>query len=200
MVSGLTDRRQDPGENQEMKGRKERQGGKGVVKKVFICSPFRPTGRSREEKRKDLEKNISLAKGACRYAVGKGFIPYAPHIYFPGFLSDADADERELGILGLLPISGESGTLRARRSVVQYPLKGNVVAKTGTIRNVRNLAGYVKSDKGKFIPFVVYTTGFSPDAEEVNYMNNNKTLWPNFEFEKRVLSYLYEEKEPVIAK
>ena len=63
-----------------------------------------------------------------------------------------------------------------------------------------NVAGYVKSDKGNFIPFVVYTTGFSPDAEEVNYMNNNKTLWPNFEFEKRVLSYLYEEKEPVIAK
>lgn len=115
-------------------------------------------------------------------------------------LKFALSNERELGILGLLPISGESGTLRARRSVVQYPLKGNVVAKTGTIRNVRNLAGYVKSDKGNFIPFVVYTTGFSPDAEEVNYMNNNKTLWPNFEFEKRVLSYLYEEKEPVIAK
>ena len=107
MVSGLTDRRQDPGENQEMKGRKERQGGKGVVKKVFICSPFRPTGRSREEKRKDLEKNISLAKGACRYAVGKGFIPYAPHLYFPGFLSDADADARELGILlGLSWLAG----------------------------------------------------------------------------------------------
>lgn len=115
-------------------------------------------------------------------------------------LKYALAQERHLGLLGLLPISGQSGTMRSRRSVVEYPLSGNVVAKTGTIKNVRNLAGYVKSEKGNFIPFVIYSTGFSPDKDEVVYMNSNKTLWPNFEFEKRVLTYLYEEKDPVIAK
>ena len=107
MVSGLTDRRQVSGEEQETKGKRERPGGKIAVKKVFICSPFRPTGRSREEMRKDLKKNISLAKEACRYAVGKGFVPYAPHLYFPAFLSDADIGERELGILlGLSWLAG----------------------------------------------------------------------------------------------
>lgn len=108
--------------------------------------------------------------------------------------------DRELGMLALLPISTQSGTLRFRRSVVEYPLKNNVVAKTGTIRNVKNLAGYVKSNKGNFIPFVIYTNGLSPDKSEIVYMNKNKTMWPNFEFEKRVLRYLYEEKDPVIEK
>lgn len=115
-------------------------------------------------------------------------------------LKYALAHERELGLLGLLPQSSQSGTLKFRRSVVEYPLKNNVVAKTGTIRNVKNLAGYVKSEKGNFIPFVIYTTGLSPDKDEIVYMNKNKTQWPNFEFEKRVLRYLYEEKDPVITK
>ena len=99
MVSGLTDREQSLTADQEVKGKRGRPVEERVVKKVFICSPFRPVGGSREEKQKDMEKNISLAKEACRYAVGKGCIPYAPHLYFPGFLSEADPDERELGIL-----------------------------------------------------------------------------------------------------
>lgn len=76
-----------------------RKDGEGRPKKIFICSPFRPAGCTREARKKDTEKNISLAKEACRYAAGKGFIPYAPHLYFPAFLYEADPDERELGIL-----------------------------------------------------------------------------------------------------
>ena len=109
-------------------------------------------------------------------------------------------NEAKLHLIDLLPQSGVSGTLRSRRSVVNYPLKTQVYAKTGTIRNVRNLAGFVKSSKGNLIPFVVYTTGFSLDKAEVQYMNKNHTLWPNYEYEKRFLQYLYEEKTPKINK
>ena len=49
-----------------------------------------------------MKQNINIAKQACRFAVQSGCMPYASHLYFTQFLSDFDADERELGIsLGL---------------------------------------------------------------------------------------------------
>ena len=71
-------------------------------KHVYICSPLSPQGRTPEEKEADWNKNIDIAKKACRLAVKKGCMPYASHLYFTQFLSDFDAEERELGIsLGL---------------------------------------------------------------------------------------------------
>ena len=29
----------------------------------------------------------------------QGYVPYAPHLYFPRFLSESDPDEREMGII-----------------------------------------------------------------------------------------------------
>ncbi len=69
------------------------------TKKVFICSPCRPRVETREEREKDWIRNVNLACHACRYAIDQGKIPYAPHLYFPTFLSDIDDEERELGIL-----------------------------------------------------------------------------------------------------
>ncbi len=80
--------------------RNERQTSEGhALKKVFICSPFRPMGDTREERDKNWKRNISLAKQACRYAVTHGYVPYAPHLYYPQFLSEGDPDEREMGII-----------------------------------------------------------------------------------------------------
>ena len=102
MMAQSTDRRNTGTAFDELRyGRRKPEGvpKECGVKKVFICSPFRPSGGSSEEREKDRKKNIALAKEACRYAVRKGFIPYAPHLYYPGFLSDEDPDERELGII-----------------------------------------------------------------------------------------------------
>ena len=46
-----------------------------------------------------MKHNIALAESICRYAVSKGYVPYAPHLYFPQFLSENDPEERETGIL-----------------------------------------------------------------------------------------------------
>ena len=69
------------------------------IKKVFICSPFRPRAASDGERKNELETNIDRAQAACKFAVSKGYVPFAPHLYFPLFLSEADEDEREMGIL-----------------------------------------------------------------------------------------------------
>ena len=69
----------------------------GRTKRVFICSPFRGLGSTEAEAKENFYDNLKLAKYACRYATLKGFIPYAPHLYFPRFLMDHDPDERDMG-------------------------------------------------------------------------------------------------------
>lgn len=67
-------------------------------RKVFICSPFRPRDGTLHEQLEDLNRNQEMARFACRYAVSHGCIPLAPHLFFPQFLSESDADERGTGI------------------------------------------------------------------------------------------------------
>ena len=55
---------------------------------VYICSPF--SG--------DTEKNTENAKRYSRYAVDAGYIPIAPHLLFPQFMSDDNPDDRDLAI------------------------------------------------------------------------------------------------------
>ena len=67
---------------------------------VYICSLLSPEGSTGTEIWLSLEENINRAKKACRFAIAKGCVPYAPHLYFTQFLSEAK--ERELGLsLGL---------------------------------------------------------------------------------------------------
>ena len=63
---------------------------------VYICSPFKG----------DISTNIKNARKYSRFAVLKGYLPITPHLLFPQFLNDADADEREIGIyMGLVLIT-----------------------------------------------------------------------------------------------
>lgn len=53
---------------------------------VYICSPY--SG--------DTNTNIKNARKYSRYAINKGFIPLAPHLLFPQFMSDEK--ERDLAM------------------------------------------------------------------------------------------------------
>ena len=55
---------------------------------VYICSPF--SG--------DPEGNTEKAKRYCRYATQAGYLPFAPHLFFPLFLRDELPRERALGL------------------------------------------------------------------------------------------------------
>lgn len=70
-------------------------------KLVYICSPYR-TG--------DVDDNVRRAREYCRLAVEEGFIPVAPHLLYPQFLSDEDENQRQAGIecgLELLSVCAE---------------------------------------------------------------------------------------------
>ena len=71
-------------------------------KKIFVCSPYRPTAENLRCQKSQLEANIDRAKTACRILSTLGFLPLAPHLYFTQFLKDEEKKERETGMkLGL---------------------------------------------------------------------------------------------------
>ena len=45
---------------------------------VYICSPL--SG--------DIDANQEAARRYCRYAVDSGYVPIAPHLFFPQFMDD----------------------------------------------------------------------------------------------------------------
>ena len=55
---------------------------------VYICSPFAG----------DTEVNVEKALKYCRFALGKGRFPIAPHCYLPRFMDDGVPAERELAL------------------------------------------------------------------------------------------------------
>ena len=68
------------------------------MKKIFVCSPYRPTANDPPCRKAQLEANIQRAKTACRILATMGVLPLAPHLYFTQFLKDEDAQERATGI------------------------------------------------------------------------------------------------------
>jgi hypothetical protein len=58
-------------------------------KRVYICSPLRGS---------QMKYNIKNACAYCRFAFESGFVPIAPHIYFPQFLNENNGDERAAGL------------------------------------------------------------------------------------------------------
>jgi len=57
-----------------------------------------------------------------------------------------------------LPVGGVDGTLRTR--FTEPGLRGNVVAKTGTLRHVHALGGYLTTAGGQPLAFALYVNGF----------------------------------------
>ena len=81
----------------ENMAREERAKAKQYRPLVYICSPYAG----------EVEYNISRARGYCRLAVSKGYIPLAPHLHFPQFLEDEDQEQRKLGLFFSVVLLGK---------------------------------------------------------------------------------------------
>ena len=65
---------------------------------TYICSPYRDNPRV----------NVMRARQYCKFAVIKGRIPIAPHLYFPQFMSEERERERVMQMnFELLKLCGE---------------------------------------------------------------------------------------------
>ncbi|MBO1518523.1 D-alanyl-D-alanine carboxypeptidase/D-alanyl-D-alanine-endopeptidase [Oceanisphaera sp. DM8] len=96
-------------------------------------------------------------------------------------------DPRANWLMGLLPVSGESGTLRYRRSVQGATLKGKIIAKTGTISHVQNLAGFIDTHTGQRKAFVLLQNGLSISPQHEKDIAAGKGEWPARRFEREWL-------------
>ncbi|MGO1296792.1 MAG: serine-type D-Ala-D-Ala carboxypeptidase [Vibrio sp.] len=73
----------------------------------------------------------------------------------------------QLHLIGLLPHSGMSGTLKYRRSLMASPIKGSLAAKSGTLYGTHNLVGFVYDASGQPSSiFVQYITDYFPSDTE----------------------------------
>ncbi|MBA5762217.1 serine-type D-Ala-D-Ala carboxypeptidase [Vibrio sp. 404] len=66
--------------------------------------------------------------------------------------------DEQLGLIALMPSSGENGTLKYRTSMRKAPIKGQLIAKSGSVYGSYNMAGFGLDKNGKpstlFIQFV----------------------------------------------
>ena len=109
---------------------------------VFICSPF--SGNE--------QTNIENARRYCRFAVDRGYAPFAPHLFFPQFMDDAVSEERENGIfMGIIMLTKCAELWVFARS----PGGGDRISK--------GMAQEIRKAESRSMPIRYFTT----DCEEV---------------------------------
>lgn len=100
----------------------------------------------------------------------------------------------KLGLIEMLPVSGESGTLHWRVSTFNEPLKGHVIAKTGTLQNVSTLAGFVITKTGARVPFVLYTNSITYSERTRDQVKYRRLPSPHYAHERYLLEAIYNEQ------
>ncbi|GAB1620376.1 serine-type D-Ala-D-Ala carboxypeptidase [Agarivorans albus] len=96
------------------------------------------------------------------------------------------SDPQLQALINRLPIAGQTGTLKYRRSLTRAPLKAQVLAKSGYVNGVVNLVGFI--EKGDQLrPFVLMANGVSLNEQEATAVKKRQTLHPILRYEKEWL-------------
>ncbi|WP_047481664.1 serine-type D-Ala-D-Ala carboxypeptidase [Vibrio campbellii] len=89
--------------------------------------------------------------------------------------------EKELNLIAIMPKSGESGTLQFRKSMRKAPIKGQLIAKSGSLYGTYNMAGYGLDKNGKpNTLFVQFVSDYFPEKRD----DNKPVVPPITQFEK----------------
>lgn len=88
------------------------------------------------------------------------------------------ANDHKLDFIRLMPTAGIDGTLKYRSSMRKEPIKGNIIAKSGSLFATYNMAGFVLNDQGEpSTMFVQLVTDYHPK-------NNTSIIPPLTQFEQ----------------
>ncbi|MGR5238373.1 serine-type D-Ala-D-Ala carboxypeptidase [Vibrio alfacsensis] len=89
--------------------------------------------------------------------------------------------EDQLKLIAIMPKSGESGTLQYRQSMRKAPIKGQLIAKSGSLYGTYNMAGYGLDKHGKpNTLFVQFVSDYFPEKRD----DNKAVVAPITRFEK----------------
>lgn len=95
-------------------------------------------------------------------------------------------NEDKLHLMDSFPVAGVDGTISGRGSLINPPLVKNVLAKTGSLKGVYNLAGFMTNARGERIAFVQFINGYSTGELE-----NKTKRAPLVQFESKLYNALY---------
>lgn len=88
------------------------------------------------------------------------------------------SQDHKLNLIQLMPTAGETGTLQYRSSMRKAPIKGEIIAKSGSLFATHNMAGYVLDSSGKpSTMFVQFVTDYHPQS-------NTSKISPLTQFEQ----------------
>lgn len=93
-------------------------------------------------------------------------------------------------LIEALPQSGRDGTLRYRYSLRSDPLRGRIRAKTGSLRHIRQLAGFMETESDGLKAFVLLMRGLSTDSDAPEGPGRTRDIAV---FERRLLTALFED-------
>lgn len=98
-------------------------------------------------------------------------------------------NEETLHLLGTFPTAGVDGTISGRGAFLKEPLAKNVTAKTGALKGVYNLAGFMTNKNGETVAFVQFINGYSTGELE-----NKTKRAPLVQFESKLYQAIYAEE------
>lgn len=142
-------------------------------------------------------KALQIDPGNARLADGSGLSRHnlLSAELLAALLAHMQALPRDV-LTAALPVSGESGSLKYRRGLLNPPLRGKVAAKTGTLTGVYNLAGFVEHRSGEQLQFVLLIDGFSLAPEQAKRVARRPSLHPLKRFYERFLGEIHALKLP----
>lgn len=89
--------------------------------------------------------------------------------------------DKQLDLIALMPTSGENGTLKYRSSMRNAPIKGQLIAKSGSVYGSYNMAGFGLDKAGKpSTLFVQFVADYLPTKKG----DDKPTIAPISQFEK----------------
>ncbi|WP_288063102.1 serine-type D-Ala-D-Ala carboxypeptidase [Rodentibacter caecimuris] len=97
-------------------------------------------------------------------------------------------NEDKLHLMETFPVAGFDGTISGRGGLINPPLVKNVIAKTGSLKGVYNLVGFMTNARGEKIAFVQFINGYSTGELE-----NKTKRAPLVQFESGLYNQLYKE-------
>ena len=97
-------------------------------------------------------------------------------------------NEDKLHLMETFPIAGVDGTISGRGSLINPPLVKNVIAKTGSLKGVYNLAGFMTNARGEKVAFVQFINGYSTGDLE-----SKTKRAPLVQFESTLYNDLYKD-------
>lgn len=96
--------------------------------------------------------------------------------------------ESQLQLMDSFPIAGVDGTLSGRGSMLNAPLAKNIRAKTGALKGVYNLAGFMTNSQGETLVFVQFINGYSTGE-----LTSKTKRSPLNRFENQLYTQLYQQ-------